>query len=256
MNTRRTVLVVGAGNAGYFLAKSLLREGFKVVLAERDAARAEKLVDELGVDTFVGEGTDPGILEAASAGLAECVVAMTGNDDTNLAICQVVKRQFGVKTTIARIMDPRNEELFERLGVNGTVCASGLVVKMLGTQLQPLGRDLLVALESKGTGVLEFAVDRHSPGIGKPVSELQIPAGCLLIAIQRLQELLIPHGTSRLEPGDRVYALVTAGQEEAFRMIFPEIGKSFQGDLGARGRHAMASGAPNRGGYMAALRRW
>lgn len=256
MKTRRSVIIVGAGNAGYFLAKTLLREGFGVSIVERDTTRAEKLVDELGVDTFVGEGTDPGILEAAAAGLAECVVAMTGNDDANLAICQVVKRQFGVPTTIARIMDPRNEELFARLGVDGTVCASGVVVKMLTHPIKPLSRDLLAALESKGTAVLEFAVDRHSSCIGKPVAELQIPAGCLLIAIQRIQELLIPNGTSHLEPGDRIYALITAGQMEAFRRVFPEIDTSFPGVLNTKARSAASRGIRNSGGYIAALRRW
>ena len=89
------VLVVGGGKVGYYLSKELVGSGHEVVLMEKDRARADQIADEIG----------------------SIVIAHDGCED-NLVICQMAKHHFSVPRAIARVNNPKNEELFRHLGVD------------------------------------------------------------------------------------------------------------------------------------------
>ena len=106
------VIVVGAGKVGYYLAKTLLAEDHEVLLIENDAAKVEYYSDRLGAVIVRGDGAEASVLANAGAARADVVVAVTGEDEDNLVVCQVAKNKFHVGRTIAgRGRDREPDEL-------------------------------------------------------------------------------------------------------------------------------------------------
>ncbi len=110
------LIVVGGGKVGFYLAWTLVEEGYEVLIIERDQANATRIKDQLGMVVMQGDGAEFSVLEAAGAHRADVVIATTGDDEDNLIVCQVAKRRFGVGRVIARVNNPKNEMLFKKSG--------------------------------------------------------------------------------------------------------------------------------------------
>ena len=217
MRRKGYALVVGGGRMGYFLARNLALEGYRTSVLDRDPVRARKIADELGIIAFTGDGTDPECIRASGAGEADYVIAMTDSDDVNLVVCQLAKRAFGSGMTIARVSDPRNEELFPRLGVDETVCASSMAVRMVERVLPARGMRLLSEIGKSAAEIHEFPLEGGAPAAGVPVSALGLPAECVLVAVARGDDVVFPRGDTVLREGDRVYGLSRPAELPALR---------------------------------------
>ena len=122
------VLVVGGGKVGYYLTKELIETGHEVVLMEKDRARAAQIADELGSIVVAQDGCEGKYLGEAGSNRADIVAAVTGDDEDNLVICQMAKHHFDVPRTIARVNNPKNEELFRHLGVDEIISPTRMVL--------------------------------------------------------------------------------------------------------------------------------
>src|SRR4051794_37182842 len=115
------IVVVGGGKVGYHLTRSLLNEGQEVLVIEKNPEKVERMMTELGATAIHGDGAEVATLEEAGVGRADVVAAVTGHDEDNLIIAQVAKKRFSVPRTVARINNPRNEYIFNQLGIDSTV---------------------------------------------------------------------------------------------------------------------------------------
>src|SRR3989304_3930881 len=97
------IIVVGGGKVGYYLAKELVEEGNEVLIIEKDAAKSERIAEELGDISLRGDGCEASTMEMAGFGRADMVIAVTGDDEDNLVSCQVAKAKFNVPRTGARL---------------------------------------------------------------------------------------------------------------------------------------------------------
>src|SRR5437762_6808202 len=122
------VLVVGGGKVGYYLSKELVESGHEVVLMEKDHARAEQIEDEIGSIVLAHDGCEGTYLAEAGANRADIVAAVTGDDEDNLVICQMAKHHFDVPRTIARVNNPKNEDLFRHLGVDEIISPTVMAI--------------------------------------------------------------------------------------------------------------------------------
>ena len=127
------VLIVGGGQVGGHVAQLLLAAGCQVTIVEpREAALARVRQDVPGACILAGSGTDPAMLEAAGVATAGVVCAVTGADETNLAIATLAKFGFGVGRVLARMNNPRNRWLFEPdLGVDLAVNQAELMAQLV-----------------------------------------------------------------------------------------------------------------------------
>ncbi|MCB1031068.1 MAG: TrkA family potassium uptake protein, partial [Acidimicrobiales bacterium] len=115
------VVIAGGGNVGTFIAEDLAKAGHEVVIVEVDAdrvAEAEAQGEPAGVRWIAADGCEVSEFARADVDKADVVAAVTGDDEDNLVVCQMAKHHFDVPRTIARVNNPRNEELFRHLGVD------------------------------------------------------------------------------------------------------------------------------------------
>lgn len=210
------IIVAGGGKVGYQLTKALLQEGYEVLLVEKRPQRFHLLKEELGDAVFYGDACEIRTMVRMGMERADLVVAVTGDDEDNLIICQVAKNWFGVPRVIARVNNPRNEEVFRRLGVDETISATTLLFQLIEQEVT-VGEFLpLALLQRGGLEIVEIELTASSPIVGKPVRELSLPEGCLLAAVVRDNNAQVVTGDTVLQPGDIVIVIATPKAIEQF----------------------------------------
>ena len=216
------VIVVGGGKIGYYLTKQLLTEGHEVLLLEKDRRRQAGMAEQLGEVVMQGDGCEVRIMTEAGFGRADVIVAVTGDDEDNLVICQMAKKNFQAPRTVARVNDPANLALFERLGIDTTVSSTQIIFNLLEQQIEPGEIIPLGALKNGNIEVVAINVSERSPVLGQSIQDLRLPGNALIISVVRRDNALIPQKDTRFENGDSVIAMVVAEEEPQLRRIFAE----------------------------------
>ena len=150
---------------------------------------------------------------------ADLVVAVTGDDEDNLIICQVAKRWFGVPRAIGRVNIPSNEDTFHKLGIEETISATKLMHQLIEQEVVTNDVMPLSLLKRGNLEVVEVKLPPDSPALDIPIRELSLPSGCLLTAILRENYAQIVTGDSKLKEQDTVVALTQPSALNALRQI-------------------------------------
>jgi len=206
-------IIVGGGNVGYYLTKDLAAAGHEVLLLEKERARAARLVEELGEMALQGDGCEVRVMEEVGFGRADVIVAVTGEDEDNLIVCQMAKRKFDVPRTIARVNSPANEALFAQLGVDTTVSATRVIFNLIEQEIES---DQVVPLAALARGSLEIVqidLSDQSPVVGKSIAEVLLPADTHIVSLIRSDKGLLPTPDTILATGDTILALVHTERE-------------------------------------------
>jgi trk system potassium uptake protein TrkA len=180
-----------------------------VTLTEKDTSRAAELAAEFGETLVIGDGCEVRVMQEIGMNRADCVVAVTGHDEDNLVVCQIAKKQFGVPRQIARVNNPKNEPIFHLLGVDETVASTRIIYSLIDQEVE-IGESLLLTALHPGKIVIVSAeLTEASPASGRMVKDIPLPGECVLAAIIRNDHILLPSGTTQLDPGDTVIGVAT-----------------------------------------------
>ena len=214
------IIIVGGGEVGHHLARILLSDGHEVLILEQDAARCERLCEELGEIVYRGDGCEAATLDAVGTGRADMLVAVTDGDEDNLVACQVAKHKFNVPRTIARITNPKNETIFKMLGIDATVSSTNLILAHIEQELPSHPVIPLLKLKSGTLEVVEVKIPPGSKVVGKKLSDFRLPKGsAVLLVIGKDKGPRIPTVETVLEAEDEVVVITSAENEEAMRSI-------------------------------------
>lgn len=214
------VVIVGGGKIGYYLSKELMNQDYEVLLLEKDRRRLAFLQSELGEVAFYGDGAEIRYMESAGFSRADIVVAVTGDDEDNLVICQMAKKHFNVPRVLARVNDPGNQPLFQKLGVTETVNSTRLIYNLIEQSIETDEIVPLAALQQGNIEIVEIHVSANSPVAGKRIEELHLPLRALIIAVIRGGQARIPTANTMLTPDDSVVAIVESDLEEELASVF------------------------------------
>src|SRR6185503_19816915 len=166
------VLIVGAGKVGWNLARELLGKGHELTVIESDAGRYATVEDELEHAIQSGDGSELWVLERAGIERADLVIAVTGDDEDNILICQVAREKYGVERVVARCNNPRNLEHFELLGVKPAVSATDLILRLIEHEVPKYGLVHLFDLPQERLEIIELEVAEGSEAAGSKVRDL------------------------------------------------------------------------------------
>lgn len=217
------IIIGGGGEVGYYLARNLLDQGHEVLLLEKHAQRFQALAEEMGQSVLRGDACEAKTLEEAGARRADVMLAVTGEDEDNLVMCQMAKKRFHVGRTIARLNNPRHETLFYKLGIDSTVSPTKAILSLIESELPGQRYSHLITLKRAGLEVVENTVSEISPVVGKKLGEIQMPSECKIFMILRESEPLFPTAETELSANDEIYAIVTKEGAERVRELFGTI---------------------------------
>lgn len=209
------IMIVGAGQVGYYLSEKLSVEGQEVVLVDQDEKKLHRLERELNILPVHGRGTSAHILEKAGIDQTDLLIAVTDSDEVNLVSC-IISQQYKVKTRIARV---RNEDFYahgvplnkKALGID-LLISPDLAMADEIMQLSTMSGAFEVAEFGRGqVELLGYAAHKGYPCIGltlETLRELQGLYHFVIVAIIRNNYTIIPRGSDTIKNGDKLY-LVT-----------------------------------------------
>lgn len=201
------ILIIGAGEVGQFLAKNLSVE-HDIVMIEKSRSHYEYAKEHLDAMVISGEGDNPKILKQAEIEKADIMLAVSGDDRTNI-LASIASHSLGLQKIIARIRDPEYFEYPQTISIPQiTVVNSGMLVAEKISNL--ISTPFAWKTETFASGkinMLKLRIEENSPIVGRKLSELDPPEAWIFVAISRNGNISIPTGETRLLCGDYVFAL-------------------------------------------------
>lgn len=209
------IVIVGAGIVGRALAEQLSIEGHQVSIIDQNRRSIRELSEKLDVLAITGSGSTPSVLERAGIKTAAMVIAVTDVDEVNIVVGMLAER-YGVLHKIVRI---RNQEYVqedsvlqpEDFGIDRVINPEPLIVRALERIIEIPGCLDMASLAGGEVAILGFEIAHDSPAAGKTPAELREVGelnAFLILYIIRNDEVLVPRGGDRIEPGDKVHILV------------------------------------------------
>jgi len=201
------IVIVGAGNLGYYLAQILLDEDHDVVVVEKQEDKCRKISQDLDLVATKGDGTEPKVLEKVGVATADAVVALTNQDETNMVISLLAK-QLGAKSVATRLSKIEYDEaILKRLGIDIVIhpeaAAAGYIAELL---TKPDVLDL--AFISRGEAeIMEIKIKKDSKLVGQKIGEVEHPAGSAIVAIYENENMIIPEPDMKIPEGAKILVL-------------------------------------------------
>ena len=214
------VLIAGGGKVGSNLARTLIRSGHEVTLIEQRPIRFDTLEAEFEHQVHKGDATELFVLERAGIRRPpDIVVAVTGDDEDNMVICQLARERYGVEKVIARVNDPRNGCYFDLLGIAPTVSATGSIMALIEHEVPEHGLIHLLELKKENLEIVEVTLGETAACAGKTIKQVLLPAGSRLISVVRDGKAEVPDDSLLLAAGDSVLAILEPGKEDELRRV-------------------------------------
>ncbi|HXW58747.1 MAG TPA: TrkA family potassium uptake protein [Solirubrobacteraceae bacterium] len=219
------VIVVGAGKVGRNLTSELIVRGHEVSVIESSRQRYLAVAEEFEHAAQYGDATELWVLERAGIQRADLVIAVTGDDEDNMLVCQVAKEKYLCDRIIARVNNPRNHDHFRLLGIQPAVSATDLILRLIEHEVPRYGLVHLLALEEEGLEIIELEVSVGAPTIGERVGDIALPEGSQIISVLRDGSGFVPKADTVIQEGDEVLLVLDHGLEDAITAYFAPNGQ-------------------------------
>lgn len=208
------VLIVGGGKVGTYLAAFLLSAGHKVILIEEFKNKYEMLQKDLqGATVISGDGTDPNLLESAGIRRVQVVAAVTGEDEDNLVVTSLARFEFNVPRVIGLVNNPKNAWMYTaEMGVDVALNQADLLGTMIAEEMSMGDMVPLLKLRKGLFSLVEEKVAPNSVVNGKKLKDITLPDQCIITAVLRKGQMIVPHGDTVLQTADELLVVVHASQ--------------------------------------------
>jgi trk/ktr system potassium uptake protein len=223
------IVIVGAGEVGFHIAKKLSSENKDVVLVEINEERVRRVQQILDVQVIHGKGSSPSVLRQAGLESAEIIIAVTDSDETNIVACLIAQ---AISKNIIRVGRVRDSEY---RGQSGLIDKSSLHIDLVISPEEEVSKTLSLLADTPGTSdVLEFAngrvkligikLDAGNPMAGKRLMDMAFKEGekILIAAIYRQENVIVPRGDTRVKEGDTLFLVTLPG---TVRQVLKRFGK-------------------------------
>ncbi|MER5601048.1 TrkA family potassium uptake protein [Streptomyces sp. NPDC002265] len=215
------VLIAGAGRLGSQIAQVLAAARNEVTLIDNDDDRLAELEGRVPVRLVPGDACERTLLEHAGALTADLVVATTGDDEDNLVISLLAKRQFSVPRVAARVNDADNAWLFdERWGIDVAVPSATPLISLIEEATGATDTVALLRLSKAGVEVIETAITQQSRTVGRPLGDVVLPEGTVVATIVRGGQPTVPDPAERLRVGDELLLVSHTATEQEIHAAF------------------------------------
>lgn len=213
------VLIVGGGQALYFLCRNFTAKGHEVTLVNRNQAECVQLARQLAATVVCGDGSDAKVLEDAGVMTAGAILAITPHDQDNLVICQLASLRYEVPRAVALANDPDNAPVFRKLGVSA-FSTTDIIVSLIEQRTSLEQVTNMLPLGEGRVNVTEIRLDTESPVVGKLLKEIDLPPNALVAVVIRDEQPIVPRGGCALQVGDHVVLITLSNNHGPVLRMF------------------------------------
>jgi len=212
------VILVGGGHLGNELASLLVKEKHDVVIVEKDDSRSEYLGENLDALVLHGDGTDRKVLKDGGIKKCNALIAMTGDDKTNLLICEIAK-DFNVPTIVSRVVDSSNDPIFAKLGITASINTTVSAILAFKRVIEKPGTKIVNLVAGEKAEVIERMVDNKSRIAGRKVKEFE-KEKFIIAALFRNGEFLKASPKETIEQGDCLIIVTPVEEAQNVEKLF------------------------------------
>lgn len=210
---KKRALLIGGFQKSRFLAGILNNMGYRVTIVNANHQHCLELAQMDFVTVIHGDGTKPDILQEAGARDAELAIALTSKDADNLVACQLCKKKFQGKRTVALVNDPKKTAFFYKMGVDSVICAVSSIARVIEQQQLLHGIATLVPIREGRLNIAEVPIAQNAPIAGKKIWEIDLPREVIIGCVLRGEQSIVPRGDTRVLAGD-VLILISSDKQE------------------------------------------
>lgn len=203
------VLIAGGGRTATYLANLLIAQNHHVHLIEHRPEVLARIHHEVPTEVvYEGDVTETVVLEQAGIRQADVLVACTGSDADNLALCFLARTKYNVGRTVGRVNNPRTAWLFDhKFHVDVRLNQAEVMAALIEEGMSLGDMMTLLKLPLGDYAVVEQRVSAGAKAIGIALKDLPLPQHCVIAAIMRHNEVIVPRGVTSFEIGDDVLAV-------------------------------------------------
>lgn len=212
------IIIVGAGEVGFHIARRLAEENQEVFLIDKDPEKIKRINENLDVRAILGSGTSPQILKSSGIEDADMLVAATDSDEVNLMACLLARHLNQYILKVARVRSSEylaEKDLFsqELLGVDQIINPESVMVETIRNLMMVPGASDVIDFVGGRVKLIGITVGPNSPFAGRQLLSFQGMEGKILIgAIVRGEHVFIPHGNDTIRVNDLIYVVVRADE--------------------------------------------
>lgn len=203
------VVIVGGGRTGTQLAKTLIQQDHTVHVIENRTEILSMIHRELPTEgIFQGNPIDPAVLDQAGVKNADVLAAVTTRDEVNLTICHYARLKYNVPRTIARVNNPRDAWLFSNVfSVDVAVNQSAIMSHIIEEEMSMGDMMTLLKLRRGNYSLVTEKIPEGAKAIGMMLKDASLPDHCVIAAIIRKGEVVVPRGISIFEKDDEILSV-------------------------------------------------
>ena len=216
------VLIAGGEPTGSQLASLLLEQNHAVCVVEHRPEVLYHLHQELPTEAiYEDSATDLKVLEDAGIRNADVMVACTSKDADNLALCYLANTLYRVPRTIGRINNPRHAWLFNgKLHVDVALNESSILAHLIEEEMSLGDMMTLLKLRRGPFSLVEVLIQSGVKAVGATIKDLPLPEQCVIVAVIRKGNMVVPRGATKMEVGDEILAVTDSTGAEQLAELF------------------------------------
>lgn len=214
------IVIVGGRDEADFLIGTFLAKKHKLIVINEDLEYCKYLSDTHNVPVYNGDPSKSYVLNEAEIADSDVLIALCPNDYDNLIICQYAKQVYNVQKAICTVKNPKNVDVFKRLGINSVLSATHMVAQYI-TQAS-LVENLVNTLSINDNQVLinEIIIESSYACVGKTLKDITFPNNVIVGCIFRKSQMIVPNGEAVLQANDKIVLITSPeNQEKAFAAI-------------------------------------
>lgn len=217
------IVVAGGRNKADFLIGSLLDKQHEVIVINDEESYCTYLSEKYDIPVILGNPTKKYVLSEANVEDADILIALRPKDADNLAICQYAHSIFHVKKVVATVSNPKNVELFKKLGVNTVISATYTISKIIeqASTFENLVNTL--SFENDKISINEILITKNCSFINQKISDINVlPKSAIICCILRDVQLVVPNGSTVLKEHDKLLVLCDTKYQDEVLCVFNE----------------------------------
>lgn len=201
------VTIVGGGKVGYYLVRTLIEHGHEPTVIEENRSVCEHIANEMDIPIICGDATRLEVLENAGIRYSQALVSVTGSDETNLIVCQLAKKKYGIPKTVAKSNNPKNVSAMQTLGIDNVINSTDSIASLIEREVDTSRIKQLLSLNRGEVTIFEINLPPDYVYDGKMLMDIKLPVLFNIVSITRKGCMIIPRGQSMLKSGDKLLVI-------------------------------------------------
>ncbi len=208
------IVITGGKHEADFIVKMLKEEHHQLIVINQDREFAEYISSHNDIPVFPGDATKAYTLSDAEAQNADVLLALSDNDTDNYITCITAKRLFNIKKTVSKVRNPKNVELFKKLGIDSVISSTYLLAQTILNESSVEKIIKTLSIEDEKIVMMELGIDEDFALVNKRLMDIHFPKNINISCIFRDPHVIIPKGDTVIRSGDKLIIITTPNEED------------------------------------------